>query len=71
MICATDKFPETVGRIFVKACNRFGWARRVRWDKGKEARVAMEAQLRKWKDFHNRTGTVLNGGAGVGGGGVR
>ena len=59
--CATNKLPETVGAIFKDACDKVGWARRVRWDKGKENKLAMQAQLFHWSDLDNEDGTVLTG----------
>ena len=42
-----NKLAETVERHFVAACDTWGWASRVRWDKGKENVLAALRQLEK------------------------
>lgn len=61
MKTAVDKLPATVAMIYAQGCDRHGWPRRVRWDKGKEGGDAIKLQLTKWKDWRNRRGTVMCG----------
>jgi len=56
-----NKRPETVGRMWQKGCDKHGWPRRARWDKGREGKVAIYLQLRRWRDKRNREGTVITG----------
>jgi len=44
---STDKYARTVNNIFVDACNEYGWASRVRWDKGSENADAILSQIDK------------------------
>jgi hypothetical protein len=34
MKATANKYPETVRDCYVAACNKYGWSRRTRWDKG-------------------------------------
>ena len=45
LVATTDKRADTVQAIFVEGCNKFGWASRVRWDKGTENKGAVCSQI--------------------------
>jgi hypothetical protein len=50
LTATNNKRASTVGHIFVSACNIVDWASRVRWDRGKENAVAIQAQWDYWWD---------------------
>jgi len=64
---ASNKRAATVCSIFVEACNEYGWASRVRWDKGTENTAAAREQIRHWWDptqsdvWNTNRGSALTG----------
>lgn len=62
-----NKLSTTVGNLFVQACNQLGWASRVRWDRGTENVLAIQAQWDYWWNHalsyaeNERRGSALTG----------